>query len=118
MGETRLIRNMSRGAALSLNIRGLPSPGPHHRLCRPKVNCQSENVRPTYASSRASCDTAGCGVEGGNAGKKLTVCMVCLAVKERAGILGAVCSSPRTYATQRPRVAYDENPLTVFQPSP
>src|SRR6266849_10967973 len=35
-----------------------------------------------------------------------------------AGMLGAVCTSPRTYAVQGPRVVYVEKPFTVFQPSP
>src|SRR5260370_41672593 len=35
-----------------------------------------------------------------------------------AGMLGAVCISPRTYTVHAPRVAYVEEPLTVFHPSP
>ncbi len=46
-GVTRLMRNMLMGSMLSLSIIGPPSPGPHHRLCLPKVNSQLESIIPT-----------------------------------------------------------------------
>src|SRR5712672_4862854 len=59
-GATRFTRNILLiGAALSLNIIGPPSPGPHHKLCFPYENCQFDHVIPTYASSNLNCVTEG-----------------------------------------------------------
>src|SRR5205823_4565921 len=46
-GETRLIRNILMGSALSLNISGPLCMGLHHKLCLPKETCQLSKVNPT-----------------------------------------------------------------------
>jgi len=46
-GVMRLMRNILIGGALLLNSIGPPLPGPHHRLCWPKVTCQLLRFNPT-----------------------------------------------------------------------
>src|SRR5713101_3089748 len=74
-GETRLIRNMFNGSALSLNISGPPSVGLHHRLCFPNETCQFSKFIPTYASSNRTRLTAENGVAGGTPGMLSTEAM-------------------------------------------
>src|SRR5258708_18205426 len=64
-GSTRFTRNMLIGTALSLNIIGPPSPGPHQSLCLPKETSQFDVVRPTYASRKRNWLTSGVTVSGG-----------------------------------------------------
>src|SRR5258708_13018395 len=51
-GSTRFTRNMLIGTALSLNIIGPPSPGPHQRLCLPKDNSHFDTVSQTNPSTK------------------------------------------------------------------
>src|SRR5689334_14064278 len=71
-GETRLIRNILTGSALSLNNRGPPCRGLHQRLCFPNESCQLARLRPTYASSNRTRFTAVVGVAGGTPGRLST----------------------------------------------